>query len=149
MEADQNGEQRIADTEADNLAEESSVSPEDKGEVTDCMAVIEPNLDESGATEASEYAGIELPEEDAEVNVVDLTASQEETMEPEPEGDEPKGLASETAAQDSKYVPEQPITHFKNMVNRKVFAATPELMKRRDLMPCDEKGKLVHDHRVF
>jgi hypothetical protein len=56
---------------------------------------------------------------------------------------------SEKVVQNDKYVQERPITHVKNMVNKQIFAITPDLMKRRDLMPCDEDGKLVYDHRRF
>ena len=56
---------------------------------------------------------------------------------------------SEKVVQGDKYAPELPITHLKNPVNNKVFAATPDLMKRRDLVPCDEDGKKVYDHRCL
>ncbi len=44
---------------------------------------------------------------------------------------------------------ELPITHLKNPENRRVFDASPELMKRRDLIPCDKNGIKVHDYRCF
>lgn len=48
-----------------------------------------------------------------------------------------------------KYQEELPITHLKNPENNQIFEVTPELMKRKDLKPCDEDGKLIHDHRRF
>ena len=56
---------------------------------------------------------------------------------------------SEKEAQNDKYAEEKPITHVKNMTTKNVFDATPHLMKRRDLFPCDKDGNLVHDHRSF
>jgi hypothetical protein len=49
-----------------------------------------------------------------------------------------------------KEVPnEAPITHFLSPTNRRVNVATPALMARKDLFPCDENGKKVYDSRVF
>lgn len=56
---------------------------------------------------------------------------------------------SEKEAQNDKYAEEKPITHVKNMTTKNIFEATPHLMKRQDLFPCDKDGNLVHDHRSF
>lgn len=56
---------------------------------------------------------------------------------------------SETVVQGSKYAKELPITHLKNPVSKRVFEATPDLMSRKDLVPCDEDGKKVYDHRCL
>lgn len=116
--------------------------------------VAESEVDESGAVEAAEYAGIT---EDVEGE--NITP---ETETPKAEGcpgilgapgqdvdvpsDEPQ---SETVVQEDKYAQEVPITHLKSPVNKKVFEATPDLMKRKDLVPCDEDGKKVYDHRCL
>jgi hypothetical protein len=78
---------------------------------------------------------------------VDLTGSQEDHSEQDSvEVDMPQ---SEKVTQYDKYAEEKPITHVKNMETKQVFEITPNLMQRRDLMPCDEYGKLVYDHRRF
>lgn len=56
---------------------------------------------------------------------------------------------SETVVQNDKYAQELPITHLKSPENNRVFAATPDLMSRKDLIPCDEHGKKVYDHRCL
>jgi hypothetical protein len=49
-----------------------------------------------------------------------------------------------------KEVPKEvPIEYFLNPVNRRVHVATPALMARKDLLPCDENGKKVYDSRVL
>ena len=105
--------------------------------------VVESEVDESGAVEAAEYAGItedvegeNTPPEDG---TVDDGANDHRLSTEEPQ--------SETVVQDDKYAQEVPITHLKSPVNKKVFEATPDLMKRKDLVPCDEDGKKVYDHR--
>ena len=154
---DHNAAKEAAEKEVDNLAEESSVSPEDKGEVVDL----------TGSQE------IERGEDmtDAEVNQLDAeTVMENEGMLPpnsvpeilktsdDPIDDDEDKLktpdlaaspASETVVQNDKHAQELPITHLKNLVNNRVFEATPMLLKQRSLRPCDEDGKLVYDHRCF
>lgn len=183
MEADQNGESRQADAESVSpenldaaqeaaekevgaLAEESSVSLEDTGELpgqamvnaidkeildnvykaaeesvdlTGSQEVTNSQIDESGAIEAAEDAGEQITFNDEQD---DLADGQEDST----EFDMPE---SEKVVQNDKYAEEKPITHVKNMENNQVFEITPDLMKRRDLFPCDEDGKLVPDHRCF
>lgn len=62
---------------------------------------------------------------------------------------ENEDLQSEKVVQNDKYAEEKPITHLKNMVTKRVFPATPMIMKQFSLKPCDEHGKLVYDHRHF
>lgn len=116
--------------------------------------VIEDNeLDETGAVEAVEYAGKisteaianaktfikTLPEFPATIKKDSSDPVHSSKVEP----------VSEAVAQGSKYAKELPITHLKNPVNKKVFQATPDLMKRKDLWPCDENGKKAYDHRCL
>lgn len=129
MDIDQNGEPE--DTMQDNrtVGDKIAAMPVEEGSSNVEMEA----LDESGAVEAAEYAGVDLPE-----GVEDETTP--------PEADEPQ---SETVVQGDKYIQELPITHLKSPVNSRVFEATPELMRRKDLVPCDEDGKKVYDHRCF
>lgn len=100
--------------------------------------VIEPELDESGAVEAAEYAGKDIADA-VDKDILDnvYKAAEEEEV-----------VAAHEAPV-SKHPVELPITHLKNPQTRRVFEATPELMKRKDLLPCDEDGKNVLDHRRF
>ncbi len=84
-------------------------------------------------------------EEEDRLKTPDLAASP-------PDSDQNDNVQEEVVAAHeapvSKHPVELPITHLKNPENKnKVFAATPDLLKRRDLVPCDENGKQVYDHR--
>lgn len=110
-------------------------------------------LDETGAVEAAEYAGKDAAEDIANAKAFiktlpdfPATIKKDVSGPVHPSKVEP---VSETVVQGNKYAKELPITHLKNPVNNKVFAATPDLMKRRDLVPCDEDGKKVYDHRCL
>jgi hypothetical protein len=47
-----------------------------------------------------------------------------------------------------KDIPEEvEITHLKNLENGQIFEANDILMRRKDLVPCDEDGNKVHDNR--
>ena len=49
-----------------------------------------------------------------------------------------------------KEVPrEDPIEYLLSPENRRVHDATPALLKRKDLIPCNKEGKKVYDHRIF
>jgi coproporphyrinogen III oxidase len=98
--------------------------------------VTNDEVDESGAVEASEYAGKAMP---------DVPEAKTEDVEDE----EPLFDAPMPEAQEDKYAPELPITHLINPENKRVVEATPDLMKRKDLVPCDENGKKVLDHRIL
>ncbi len=41
------------------------------------------------------------------------------------------------------------ITHLKHPVSHRVFEATELLLKRKDLIPCDEDGNKVYDNRIL
>ncbi len=47
-----------------------------------------------------------------------------------------------------KDIPEEvEITHLKNLENGQVFEVNPDLIRRKDLIPCDADGNKVYDNR--
>jgi hypothetical protein len=42
---------------------------------------------------------------------------------------------------------EVPIEYLKSPVNGRIFAVNEDLLKRKDLIPCDEDGKKIYDNR--
>lgn len=96
-------------------------------------------LDGSEAIEVAEYAGEQI--------TFDEPDGPPATDEPDTEV---VGGAVNTERPIKDIPKEEPITHLKNPENKnKVFPATPALMKRKDLVPCDENGKTAYDHRRF
>ncbi len=134
--------QNSAEKEVDNLPESDQNNN-----------VVESEIDESGAVEAAEYAGEQIAFEDDQDNLSGKNiadAVDKEILESVCNDAEEDRLKTPdlAAAPAGKHPAELPITHLKNPENKnKVFPATPDLMKRRDLVPCDENGKQVYDHR--
>jgi hypothetical protein len=50
---------------------------------------------------------------------------------------------------DKKYPVEVEITHLKHPVNGRIFEVNPDLIRNKELIPCDEDGKKVYDNRRF
>lgn len=49
-----------------------------------------------------------------------------------------------------KDVPEEVAIEFlMSPENKRIHAASPELLRRKDLIPCDKNGKRIYDHRIF
>lgn len=89
----------------------------------------------------------------------DQAAEEEVDKLPEPNQNEAPGSDEGTvndAANDhrlsaekpKKDVPEEvPIKYLKSLVNGRVFPVSEDLIRRKDLIPCDENGKKIYDHR--
>ncbi len=59
------------------------------------------------------------------------------------------GGDQKTKKEEAKKATEKPITHLLNPINKRVFQVTPDIITRKDLIPCDKDGKKVPDHRVL
>jgi hypothetical protein len=138
-ESTQNGEneaaQDVVEKEVDRLAGESSVPSGDKGELPGKATADAIDKDLLDSVYARAETG--LPEVD---EVVNLAEDQDEGTVNDAANDHRLSVVKDTPK-------EVPIEYLKNPANGRIFAVNENLLRRKDLIPCDEDGNKVYDHR--